>query len=200
MLGGLAVGAILFDVVFTTFNFLRSSTTGFGGPRRLARGDAAEQRVVVLRSLLLSVIMGFCHADRGTAGAAARSDGNGCTPGGGSSPPGPTLRFGCWAAPAYLAQLLGSWMVCLGFAQARLALLLQTVLNGTNIGPVDFCWVWFGAGDLKGVAWATVIAEGVAAGLGLFLVWSRLRSGKPADIGADSGRVNLWPDCVVPCL
>ena len=112
MLGGLAVGAILFDVVFTTFNFLRSSTTGLVA-QALGAGDAAEQRVVVLRSLLLSVIMGFCHADRGTAGAAARSDGNGCTPGGGSSHP--VLLYDSGAGrPAYLAQLLGSWMVCLG--------------------------------------------------------------------------------------
>ena len=28
LLGGLAVGAILFDIMFTTFNFLRASTTG----------------------------------------------------------------------------------------------------------------------------------------------------------------------------
>ena len=27
-LGGLAVGAIIFDIIFTTFNFLRASTTG----------------------------------------------------------------------------------------------------------------------------------------------------------------------------
>ena len=80
----------------------------------------------------------------------------------------------------------------LGLAQARLALLLQTVLNGTNIGLsilLGLVWGW----GLEGVAWATVIAEGVAAGLGLFLVWSRLRSGKPADIGADSGATTYGP-------
>ncbi len=29
LLGGLAAGALAFDVVFTTFNFLRSGTTGW---------------------------------------------------------------------------------------------------------------------------------------------------------------------------
>ncbi len=189
MLGGLAVGAILFDVVFTTFNFLRSSTTGLVA-QALGAGDAAEQRVVVLRSLLLSVIMGFATLIAAplvlllglmamdvppAVEAATRS----------------YFTIRVLAAPLTLLNysVLG-WL--LGLAQARLALLLQTVLNGTNIGLsilLGLVWGW----GLEGVAWATVIAEGVAAGLGLFLVWSRLRSGKPADIGADSGATTYGP-------
>jgi MATE family multidrug resistance protein len=38
LLGGLAIGAILFDLVFTTFNFLRSATTGLRGPGHGPRG------------------------------------------------------------------------------------------------------------------------------------------------------------------
>ena len=40
LLGGLAAGALVFDVVFTTFNFLRSGTTGLVA-QAFGRGDAA---------------------------------------------------------------------------------------------------------------------------------------------------------------
>ena len=39
LLGGLAAGALVFDVVFTTFNFLRSGTTGLVS-QAFGRGDA----------------------------------------------------------------------------------------------------------------------------------------------------------------
>ena len=50
LLGGLAAGSIIFDIVFTTFNFLRSGTTGlvaqaFGrGDDRGGAGGAAARR------------------------------------------------------------------------------------------------------------------------------------------------------------
>ena len=47
LLGGLAVGAILFDIIFTTFNFLRSSTTGLVA-QALGAGHEEAQRVVLI--------------------------------------------------------------------------------------------------------------------------------------------------------
>lgn len=181
MLGGLAVGAILFDIVFTTFNFLRSSTTGLVA-QALGAGDAEEQRIVVVRSLILSVVMGFA-----TLLAAPL-----------------VLLLGLWAmdvppavesatrtyftvrvlaAPLTLLNysVLG-WL--LGLAEARLALLLQTVLNGTNIALsvlLGLAWGW----GIEGVAWATVIAEGIAACVGLWIAWSRLRSRQSAATGEE---------------
>lgn len=43
LLGGLAAGAIVFDAVFATFNFLRSGTTGLVA-QAFGRGDALEER------------------------------------------------------------------------------------------------------------------------------------------------------------
>ena len=43
MLAGLAVGAIVFDLIFTTFNFLRSATTGLVA-QAFGRGDKAGSR------------------------------------------------------------------------------------------------------------------------------------------------------------
>ena len=41
LIGGLAVGAILIDIIFTTFNFLRSGTTGLTA-QALGQGDKVE--------------------------------------------------------------------------------------------------------------------------------------------------------------
>ncbi|MDF2388869.1 hypothetical protein JMG10_46075, partial [Nostoc ellipsosporum NOK] len=46
LLGGLAAGALVFDVVFTTFNFLRSGTTGLVA-QAFGRGDALEEQAVL---------------------------------------------------------------------------------------------------------------------------------------------------------
>ncbi|MEQ9246428.1 MAG: MATE family efflux transporter, partial [Nitratireductor sp.] len=45
LLGGLAAGAIVFDVVFTTFNFLRSGTTGLVA-QAYGQGNALEEQAV----------------------------------------------------------------------------------------------------------------------------------------------------------
>ena len=58
MLGGLAVGAILFDLIFSTFNFLRASTTGLVA-QAMGAGDEEQQRIIFIRSLLLAVICGL---------------------------------------------------------------------------------------------------------------------------------------------
>ena len=63
LLGGLAAGAMVFDVVFTTFNFLRSGTTGLVA-QAFGRGDAAEEQAVFWRALPIAVVAGIaaCRA------------------------------------------------------------------------------------------------------------------------------------------
>ena len=170
LLGGLAVGAIIFDIIFTTFNFLRASTTGLIA-QALGAGQSEEQRIVLVRSLMLSVALGL-----GVLLLAPL-----------------ILKIGLWAmdAPdaveqatiAYFAvrilaapltlvnySVLG-WMFGLG--QAWLGLILQFVLNGTNIILSITLGLYLGWG-IEGVAWATVIAEGVAVVVGLSIAWLRL--------------------------
>ncbi|MEP0944636.1 MAG: MATE family efflux transporter [Rhizobiaceae bacterium] len=170
LLGGLAVGAILFDIIFTTFNFLRASTTGLVA-QALGAGQVEEQRIVLIRSLLIAVALGL-----GVLLLAPL-----------------ILRGGLWAmdAPSAVEQatiiyftirvmaapltlinysVLG-WM--LGLGQAWLGLVLQIVLNGTNIVLSIVLGLVLGWG-IEGVAWATVIAEAVAACVGLTIAWLRL--------------------------
>ncbi|TIU49992.1 MAG: MATE family efflux transporter, partial [Mesorhizobium sp.] len=61
LLGGLAAGALAFDVVFTTFNFLRSGTTGLVA-QAFGRGDALEEQAVFWRAVLIAVVAGVVLA------------------------------------------------------------------------------------------------------------------------------------------
>ena len=163
LLGGLAIAAILFDLVFTTFNFLRTATTGLVA-QAMGRDDPTEEQAVFWRSLMISAVAGviiiaatplllaagltFMGA-RGEIAAAAST----------------YLMIRALSAPAALANyaILG---YVLGRGMGGTGLLLQTVINGTNIVLSILLGLWLGYG-LEGVAWATVIAEitGCAAGL-----------------------------------
>ena len=162
-MAGLAVGAVIFDVVFSSLNFLRAGTTGLVAQAYGAR-DVPEQAAVVARALLIAVTLGLAAwLLAGPILAAGLS----------LVAPEPavteavSLYFGIRiiAAPLTLANyvLLG-W--ALGVARAGLGLALQIALNGVNIALS--LWLGLGLGwGIEGVAWATVIAEGVALALGL---------------------------------
>src|SRR5690606_15473581 len=61
MLGGLAAGAVLFDLVFSTFNFLRTGTTGLVA-QAYGRGDPQEEQAVFWRALIVAVCAGILLA------------------------------------------------------------------------------------------------------------------------------------------
>ena len=156
LLGGLAAGALVFDVVFTTFNFLRSGTTGLVA-QAFGRGDAAEEQAVFWRAVLIAVVAGIvlavaCAADRHRAarwfiGAEPRV----------SEAMGVYIRIRLLAAPFSLINyaILG---YVLGRGEGGLGLLLQLVLNGINIVLCILLGLKLGWG-VAGVAWATVTGE-----------------------------------------
>ena len=57
LLGGIALGGVLFDIVFTSFNFLRAGTTGLTAQASGA-GDGEEERAVLFRAVLLALALG----------------------------------------------------------------------------------------------------------------------------------------------
>ena len=162
-LGGLAVGAIVFDVVFTSLNFLRAGTTGLVA-QAMGRGDRKEETATLLRALLLAVALGLLTFALSplllAAGLAVVAPTAGV-----AEAVAAYFSIRILAAPLTLANyvLLG-W--ALGLARSGLGLALQVVLNGTNIALSLFLGLELGWG-IAGVAWATVIAEGVAAAVGL---------------------------------
>ncbi|MEP4861525.1 MAG: MATE family efflux transporter, partial [Alphaproteobacteria bacterium] len=149
LLGGLAAGAIVFDLVFASFNFLRSGTTGLVA-QAYGRGDARAEQAWFWRAYAVSLVSG------GLLLAAA-----------------PLIAFlGAWfidgeaavteALRTYvLIRLLSAPMALanyailgyvLGRGEGLRGLVLQIVLNGCNIALS----VWFGLGlgwGIEGVAW-----------------------------------------------
>lgn len=167
LLGGLAVGAILFDLLFGTLNFLRASTTGLTA-QAYGRGDTAEQDAIFWRSFLLAVAIGLAIIAAGPlllAGGLAFMDAGPAVAGAASAYV--TIRL--LSAPAALANysILGS---ILGRGQASTGLALQILISLTNLGLSILLGLSLGWG-IAGVAWATVFAEflGAAAGLAIIL-------------------------------
>ena len=169
-IGGVAIGALIFNFVYWGFGFLRMGTTG---PTAQAWGaeDPAEIRAVLARALLLAFALGFVlllvqgpvgtlafhllHASPGVEAEGAAY-----------------YAVRIWGAPAALANyvLLG-WFF--GLQNARWPLVLQLFMNGLNI-ILDIVFVLGLGWGVEGVAAATLIAEYSALGLGLLLVAKRL--------------------------
>ncbi len=172
LLGGLAAGALIFDVVFTTFNFLRSGTTGLVA-QAFGRGDTLEEQAVFWRAVLIALAAGILLAALSPAISLAGQwfiDG------------GPRVsetidiyvRIRMLAAPLSLMNyaILG---YVLGRGEGSLGLLLQIILNGCNITLCIILGLELGWG-VAGVAWATVIGEAIAMLIGLAIVARRFRA------------------------
>lgn len=170
LLGGLVIAAILFDLVFASFNFLRSATTGLVA-QAMGREDPAEEQAVFWRSLMISAVAGvaiiaatplllvlglrFMGAEGELAEAA-----------------GVYLSIRALSAPVALANyaILG---YILGRGMGKTGLLVQILINGTNIALS----IWFALGldlGLEGVAWATVTAEVAGCAAGFLIIRARL--------------------------
>ncbi len=170
LLGGLAIGAILMDVLFNTFNFLRASTTGLVA-QAMGANSRIEENATLLRSLIIAVCCGCIMIVISS----------------------PIIGVGLWAmgageavsnvarryfeirilgAPLSLANyaILG-WL--LGLGKAGLGLLVQTILNCTNILLSVVLGLWLGWG-IEGVAIATILGEGVGLLAGTLIMWFKL--------------------------
>ncbi|MEQ8356613.1 MAG: MATE family efflux transporter [Kiloniellaceae bacterium] len=195
-IGGVAVGSVVFSFLFWGFGFLRMGTTGFTAQAHGA-GDSAELRACLLRPLalalsfsLLLILLQSPIRDIAVWAMDASAEV--------SSHTADYFGIRIWSAPAALVNyaVLG-WL--LGVQRAQAALVLQLLLNGTNI-LLDLVFVIGLDWGVPGVAWATLIAETVAAVAGLVMIlgglerlpwradWERLRD--PARLGALM-RVNI---------
>lgn len=180
MLGGLAAGAIVFDLVFSTFNFLRTGTTGLVA-QALGRGDTAEEQAVFWRAAIIAGTVGLVLALAAPLIAFAGSRFMGAEPAVNEAMSTyVTIRL--LSAPLALMNyaILG---YLLGRGQAGLGLALQLIINIANITLSILLGLWLGYG-IAGVATATVIAEALAALIGLGILVSRFRKSQPLAKGA----------------
>ncbi len=170
-LGSVAVGALIFSVIYQGRNFLRMGTTGLTAQSLGAR-DADEVRAWLARAGFLALVVGtVLIAVQVPILWASLEIVN----------PGPEIRpltgdyfsIRIWGAPMALLNfaMLG-WFF--GIQNTRAALATQIFMNGVNI--VLDLWFVLGLGwGVEGVAWATLISEVGAVGLGLWLVGRNLR-------------------------
>ena len=176
-LAGLAIAAILFDLIYGSLGFFRTATTGLAA-QAFGREDERELQAVFWRAVLSALALGILML------ALA-----------------PVIL---WGAPELMTDDAGVQAVVreyfairvlsspatfvnyavLGFVfgrgQARFGLALQILLNGTNILLSIILGLWLGWG-VAGVAWGTAAAEVAAAAIGLLLVVRRFsRASRPA--------------------
>lgn len=177
LIGGVALGAVVFDFIFSTFNFLRSGTTGLTA-QAYGAGDRTEMQAVLFRALLLAVAIGIVVILLGRPILALALAGLGGSP---AVQAATTTYFDIrlLSTPFALANyaMLG-WLVGLGRATA--GLVLQTVLNGLNIALSILFVLGFGWG-IAGAALGTTLGEAITACLGLLVVLPSLdRRDRPA--------------------
>ncbi len=170
-IGGVALGALIFSFIYWGFSFLRMGTTGYVA-RAKGAGDDQEMTLLLLRVLFLALLCGgimillgqpiihfalfIIESSDQVEGLAAEYS---------------SIRI--WSAPATLLTYVFTG-IFIGLHNTRHAFLLQIVLNLINVvlDLVFVPWLEFG---VSGVAWATLIAEYVAAGLGFWLLRQRIR-------------------------
>ena len=175
-IGGVAIGAVIFDFLFWGFGFLQMSTSGFTAQARGA-GDDTEVRATLIRALALALGLGllivllqrpivaiaFAVMDPSAqVESLARS----------------YYAIRIWSAPFALANYVAlGWF--LGQQRAGLILVLQLVLNGTNIALSLLFVVGFGWG-IEGVALATLIAQGGGLAFAFLFMWRALFTRDPS--------------------
>lgn len=176
-LGGLAVGALIFDFAFSTFNFLRSGTTGLTA-QAVGRGNAREVQAVFWRSLILALGIGvvLLLLARPVLALGLMA----VAPGAGVAAATQTyVLVRMLSAPFALLNyaILGH---VLGLGRGTLGLLLQIVVNGINIVLSILFGLVMGYG-IAGVAFGTVCGEVAGTVVGMTIVLRSFRLQPRAD-------------------
>lgn len=176
-LAGLAIGAIIFDLLYGSLSFFRTSTTGLAA-QAFGRNDPRELQAVFWRALLSAIGLGLLMLLLAPVILAV----------------GPDLMtsdadvadvvrsyFGIrvLSSPATFVNFAVLGLI-FGRGRAMLGLALQILLNGTNILVSVYLGLGLGWG-IAGVAWGTVGAEYLAAIVGLVVVMRSFPAGsRPA--------------------
>jgi len=165
-LAGLAIGAMLFDLIMGSFNFLRASTTGLTA-QAYGRRDQHEQQAIFWRALISALGCGLallCLSPLLAAAGLRLMGAEGAI----AEATGTYFSIRILAAPAALVNyaILG---FVLGRGQGKIGLLLQAVINGINIVLSIYLGLTLGLG-VAGVAWGTMAGETAGALAGLIIV------------------------------
>ncbi len=173
-LGGLVVGALVFDFVFAVCSFLRAGTTGLTA-QAVGAEHTREVETVFFRAALLAVAIGLALVVAEplitALGLLA------VAPGPHVAEAAATYVFvRMVSAPFALTNyaILGS---VLGRGRSGLALILQIIVNGTNIVLSILFGYVFGWG-IPGVAFGTICGEAAGCLVGLVVLGRGLSAGR----------------------
>ncbi|WP_233499225.1 MATE family efflux transporter [Bacillus weihaiensis] len=166
-IGGVAIGAVIFNTLYWLLGFLRVSTSGFTAQAEGANNQT-EVLLSFLRPMVLAILFGliFVLFQKPILAAAFLLLGGGEAV---QSYAATYFSIRIWSAPFILASyVIIGWLIGLG--KVKLALVTQVVMNVMNI-VLDVLFVMgFGMG-VEGVALATLIAEISGVSLGMLLIY-----------------------------
>ncbi len=170
-IGAVAVGSVVLTTIYWVFGFLRMGTTGLTS-QAIGAGDRREVRALLLRGLMLGGVIGvLVIALQWPLIEAAMTIMS-------ASPEVDALARGylsirVWSAPAAIAAYaVNGWLIAA--ERSRAVMVLQLVTNGVNIALNVGFVLGLGWG-VQGVAAATVMAEVMGLGFGLWLCRDGLR-------------------------
>jgi hypothetical protein len=143
LIGGIAIGTVIFDVLFTTCNFLRSATTGLTA-QAVGAADAAEEQSVLIRALAVALaaaaLMLILQAPIAALGVSAMS-----VEGGVAEAALAYFFVRIWATPfALLNYAVLGWVIGRGEAGAGLSSRRSSTAS-TSRCPSISCWRSAGA-------------------------------------------------------
>lgn len=170
-IGAVAIGAMIFNMVYWAFGFLRMGTTGLTAQAE-GSGNAEEVAATLLRALAIAAVCGLALVIlQWPISVITFTILEGSEPV--ETGAHTYFQIRIWSAPAALANyaFLG-WFI--GQGRATTAMLLQILLNGTNAVLDALFVLWFGWG-VEGVAYGTLISEVFAAACGLWIALSMIR-------------------------
>lgn len=165
LMGGVALGAVIFDFLFWGFGFLRMGTVGLAA-QALGQGDAQETRAIAARALLLALACGLALillqwpiglGARALAGASPEVD----------AAVAAYFHIRIWAAPFSLANYaLVGWLT--GIGRTGHALALQVAISLVNMAATVLLVLGLDWG-VAGSATGTLLAEVLGALAGVLL-------------------------------
>lgn len=154
-IGAIAVGTMIFNIIYWNFGFLRMGTSGFTAQAYGAK-DKEEQGNILLRACFIAIVAAFLLIifqkpigklslmlieDKNSVGALALS----------------YFSVRIWAAPATLSMYaLKGWLI--GMQDSKNPMWISIIINLLNI-IFSFVLVFYFDMSIKGVALGTVIAQ-----------------------------------------
>lgn len=166
-IGGVAIGAVIFNTLYWLFGFLRIGTSGFAAQANGAN-DSLLGTLALIRPLVIALIVGFSFfllqkpieflaltlLDPAEDVSALASD---------------YFSIRIWGVPFTLVNyVIMGWLI--GMSRIKISVMIQIFMNLLNI-LLDVVFVFGFGWGVSGVASATLIAEVTACLIGLLIVW-----------------------------